>query len=325
MNKALANLNRPKSFDDIAGQTHWIRAITKRIQEDRLPPVFIFAGPSGTGKTTTGLLVAKSLVCTKRQDYNPCNACAGCLSIEAGAGPNYIYLDGSGTDLANIVREDVKQMVSSVPVSGSKYRVCLIDEFQAFSSAAKSTLLTLFEDLSSKAVIICTTTDPDKIHEALRDRSYEVSFRPISEPDQVSSILSYRPDLISHKLGLEKLAKFSEGSQRKLWALIDKCEGDFTDETIYLVTGLGNPQERLELIDACFSKDFKTIHTLWSKWQLAGLNLELVSQQIVTDLCDLLVIFPERDHYIKAIKTLSGCLINKPEIFKQMLFTLCVK
>lgn len=322
MNNSLAVTNRPVNFDDIAGQSHWISSIKARVLKNKLPPVFIMAGPSGTGKTTTGLVLAKALVCLNRDDktYNPCNSCEGCLSVDQGSGPNYMYLDGSGSDLANIVREDLKLMVSTAPIAGARYKVCLIDEFQAFSGAAKATLLTLFEDVNTKSVIICTTTDPEKIHEALRDRSYEISFRPISLNDQLNCIYKSNSKLTNYEDEMEQLATASKGSMRKLWALIERCDGDFTQETIDLVIGKGSKKSRVEFINYCLAGKSKMAKAIWDNWEEQGLNTDLVSQEILNDLVDLTD--ESKPELYKALRLLSATLVNRPELFKSMALSL---
>lgn len=322
MNNSLAVTHRPTTFDTIAGQQHWIEALKTRVLKNKLPPVFILAGPSGTGKTTTGLVLAKSLVCLTREDnkYNPCNNCAGCRSVDNSSGANYMYLDGSGTDLANTIRDNLKLMVSTAPVAGARFKVCLIDEFQAFSAAAKSTLLTLFEDVNTKSVIICTTTDPEKIHEALRDRSYEISFRPLTIEEQLNSIYTSNVLLSNYEEEMHQLAKASKGSLRKLWALIDRCDGDFSQSTIDLVIGKGSKQSRLDFINYCLTGKPKMALAVWENWEAQGLNLDNVSQEILEDMIELTD--ETKPQMFKHIRLLSATLVNRPELFKIMALSL---
>jgi len=51
---------RPKTFEDIVGQDHVIKRIKAFVEKKALPHL-LFAGPAGTGKTTTALVIARKL------------------------------------------------------------------------------------------------------------------------------------------------------------------------------------------------------------------------------------------------------------------------
>lgn len=320
----LANLFRPKKFEDILGQSIWIDKLSKRVSENRLPPVIIIGGPSGTGKTTTARLIAKSCVCLNRPDgeSNPCNQCEGCKSVDTGGGDtNYMFLDGASGDLANSVRADLVPTMQARPSMGARYRCCIIDEFQAFNHVAKSILLTLFEELPSSSKIVCTTTDVETIHEALRDRSYEISFAPIPAEEQVRGILNAQPDLEKHSNIIKLLADHSGGTQRRLWTMIDKLDGDFTEQTVQAICGVGRPSERLSILNAAINRDFTTLESIWSSWAKKGLNLSSIGDLLINDLCKMSLGDPTNITYTRAIKILDrACIVGKPDHIRRALY-----
>ena len=61
--EVLARKWRPKTFDDVVGQTHVTTTLRNAIASDRVAHAYLFVGPRGIGKTTLSRIFAKSLVC----------------------------------------------------------------------------------------------------------------------------------------------------------------------------------------------------------------------------------------------------------------------
>ena len=64
---------RPRSFGEIAGQEHVATTLINALATNRVAHAYLFSGPRGTGKTTSGRVLAKALNCSQRQDGEPCN------------------------------------------------------------------------------------------------------------------------------------------------------------------------------------------------------------------------------------------------------------
>ena len=72
---------RPRSFAELAGQEHVAQTLTNALTSGRVAHAYLLAGPRGTGKTSTGRLLAKALNCTDRQGGEACNRCESCLHL----------------------------------------------------------------------------------------------------------------------------------------------------------------------------------------------------------------------------------------------------
>lgn len=59
--QALYRKYRPQSFDEVVGQDHVSTTLVREVEEGRVAHAYLFAGPRGTGKTTSARILAKAL------------------------------------------------------------------------------------------------------------------------------------------------------------------------------------------------------------------------------------------------------------------------
>ena len=68
MSLALARKYRPKSFADVAVQSHVSNTLRGAIARGRVAHGYLLCGPRGVGKTTLARVLAMALNCEPRQD-----------------------------------------------------------------------------------------------------------------------------------------------------------------------------------------------------------------------------------------------------------------
>src|SRR5256885_13366104 len=88
MSLALARKYRPKSFADVAVQSHVANTLKGAIARGRVAHGYLLCGPRGVGKTTLARVLAMALNCehrAERTDGEPCGECASCQRIWSGA------------------------------------------------------------------------------------------------------------------------------------------------------------------------------------------------------------------------------------------------
>src|SRR4030095_880989 len=100
----LARKWRPKTFAELSGQEHVVRALTNALEQKRLHHAYLLTGTRGVGKTTIARILAKSLNClTHGVTATPCGTCAACTDIDAGRFVDLLELDAaSNTGIDNI-------------------------------------------------------------------------------------------------------------------------------------------------------------------------------------------------------------------------------
>src|SRR5215469_17539630 len=82
--QVVARRYRPKTFEELVGQTHIAHALSNAITSGRIGHAYLFTGARGVGKTSTARIYAKALNCIEGSTLIPCGECDSCKSISTG-------------------------------------------------------------------------------------------------------------------------------------------------------------------------------------------------------------------------------------------------
>lgn len=119
---------RPQSFAQLVGQHAIATTLCSALQQQRIPPAYLFCGPRGTGKTSSARILAKSLNCiqTDNPTPTPCGQCETCRSITKGSALDVIEIDAASNTGVDNIRELIERS-QFAPVQ-CRYKVYVIDE-----------------------------------------------------------------------------------------------------------------------------------------------------------------------------------------------------
>ncbi len=285
---------RPKQFKEIVGQEVVIKTLTRQIALGLVSHAYLFAGPRGSGKTTTARIFAKALNCQQvnyqpkgedekidwgkkinEKNYEPCNKCQFCQAIENGSSLNLVEIDAASNRGIEEIR-NLKESVKYPPPTG-KYKVYILDEAHMLTPQASNALLKTLEEPPKHIVFILATTEPEKLLPTIISRTQRFDFKRITIPQIVSrlKLILKKEGVKASDLILEEIALASEGGMRDAEAFLEQAisisgkeiEGDILesfwgwislpkiDKFLNLIIE-GRLKEGLEWIDKIYSQGY---------------------------------------------------------------------
>ena len=225
MYQALYRKWRPRTFDDVVGQSHITDTLKRQVATGRLSHAYLFTGTRGTGKTTCAKILARAVNCEHPVDGNPCNQCPSCLGIESGSILDVLELDAAsnnGVDQVRALRDEAVYTPAAV-----RKRVYIVDEVHMLSTAAFNALLKILEEPPEHLMFILATTELHKVPATIKSRCQQFSFKRIL-PGDIAARLAY----VAREEGIELrgegaslLARLADGGLRDALSLLDQCAG----------------------------------------------------------------------------------------------------
>lgn len=257
--QVLARKWRPKTFADLVGQEHVVKALQNALDEGRLHHAYLLTGTRGVGKTTIARILAKSLNCENAQHGEPCGVCESCTQIDAGRYVDLLEIDAaSNTGIDNI--REVLENAQYAPTAG-KYKVYIIDEVHMLSKSAFNAMLKTLEEPPEHVKFILATTDPHKVPVTVLSRCLQFVLRNMTA-QQVADHLAHVLD--SEKItyappALQLLGRAAAGSMRDALSLLDQAialgSGKVAENDVRQMIGAVDKQYLYELLTGIINQD----------------------------------------------------------------------
>lgn len=276
---------RPQNFATLVGQQPVKQALTNALNSGRIAHAYLFAGPRGTGKTSTARILAKALNCVHGPTAEPCGECENCRRIAEGASMDVFEIDAASNRGIDEIKT-LRDQLAFTPVD-CRYKVYIIDEVHMLTTEAFNALLKTLEEPPVHVIFILATTDPHKIPATIHSRCQRFDFRRVTveEITEHLAFVAKGSGLDAEREALRLIAIQSEGGMRDALSLLDQCgvmAEKITVGTVREVLGIVGREALRDLVEAIGRQDVAAA--------LAKLNLLLEQgkevRQILTELVE---------------------------------------
>lgn len=288
---ALYQKYRPQKFSEIFGQNHIKLSLQNGILRQQISHAYLFCGPRAVGKTTLARVFAKAINCQNRseKDFEPCNACPICESINNFSNLDIIEIDAASNTGVDNVRENIISL-SRVKSSNNKYKVFIIDEVHMLSLSAFNALLKTLEEPPKNVVFILCTTEVYKVPLTIISRCQRFDFKRISVNDMVKKLehIIKNEKLEVDREVLDLIALKSDGHLRDAESLLSQIIA-ISDRKIDLASAnliipYNDLEENIKILEAISKKDLSTAIKIINEISRNNINLK----NFLNDLIELL-------------------------------------
>ena len=234
---------RPGVFSGVAGQEPIVATLRNAVAAGAPAHAYLFTGPRGTGKTSTGRILAKAVNCASPRDGEPDDECESCRAFSEGRALDLIELDAASNRGIDEVRA-LRESVGYAPNAGD-YKVYLIDEVHMLTDPAFNALLKTLEEPPAHVIFVLATTEPHRIPPTIGSRCQRFDFRRASLAALTARLaeIAAGEGLAVSEGAAELIARQAGGSFRDAVNLLDQLSAYHGGEL-----GVGAVQRGLGLV-----------------------------------------------------------------------------
>ncbi len=255
---------RPMKLADVVNQTEIISRL-KQFIKDKAMPHLIFAGPAGTGKTTSALVMVREIYGRKMT-------------------PNITFLELNASDERgiNVIRTIIKDFAKAKPPLDIPFKILILDEADNMTSPAQQALRRTMEKYTRNCRMILICNYSNKIILPIQSRAVVFRFSKLSDNDikERLKFIVAKENIKIDESGLNALIKVSRGDLRRAINYLQSSStlsDDINEDIILRIAGEVPSEEIKKILNYSIKGELQlaklTLDKLIREYGLSGNNL----------------------------------------------------
>ncbi|OGP09820.1 MAG: hypothetical protein A2048_05185 [Deltaproteobacteria bacterium GWA2_45_12] len=271
-------IGHQKNWDKLLGLVH----------QKKLPPVLIFYGPEGIGKSLVARHLAAFLFCCDKNQQNnekslglfgplskeqktfpksACGKCGSCLKVFGRQHADFYWIEPEGNSLKIEAIRKLQSDLARTPLEGN-IKVVVMDQAHTLTLQAANALLKTLEEAPAHVYFVLISPGLSQLIPTIRSRAQKLYFETLSY-DECRQVLKTHEEISSERL--DSLIRLSDGSP----GLILK----FVSEEI--LQGFESINAVLETPAVLFSAITEAVENILSLKGDLDLTLEMVKKHLM--------------------------------------------